>query len=257
MFFKRSATSFLRFAFHLFYNPFAFTYDPISALVSRGHWRDWTRAAIPHIVGTRVLEIPCGTGNLLLDLARAGYRPIGVDLSNTMLRISQGKVRAKHLPQVSLRAERSNLSNRDMETPALQRTQCGASVASSHKTLLAMTPPLVRARAQAMPFASAAFDSIVMTFPPSFVFDPDALAELRRILDANGRLIWVDAGRLLPHDAWSRALNAALNATGGEGNFERVASEALGRAGFESRVETVRDEESVVCVVIATKSSEQ
>ena len=210
--FRRFWIAFLRCAFHLFYNPFAFTYDPISALVSRGHWRNWTRAAIPHIVGARILEIPCGTGNLLLDLCNAGFHPIGIDLSSSMIRISRGKIR---------------------------HARCSA--------------PLLQARAQSLPLASQSFDSIIMTFPPGFVFDPRALAEFKHILKVNGRLIWVDGGRLLPRDAWSRALNAALNATDREGDFGRVASEALGRAGFEARVETLQDEASIVSVVIATK----
>ena len=83
----------LRFGFHLFYNPFAFTYDFVSAFVSRGRWRAWTRAAITRLQGARILEVPCGTGNLLLDLRAAGYAPVGVDLSASMLRITRGKLR--------------------------------------------------------------------------------------------------------------------------------------------------------------------
>jgi ubiquinone/menaquinone biosynthesis C-methylase UbiE len=210
MILRRALRPLLRTAFHLFYNPFAFTYDFVSALVSRGHWRDWTRAAIPHIVGRRVLEVPCGTGNLLLDLIAAGYQPIGVDLSPSMLRITRGKIKAN-------------------------------------------TSPLLRARVEMLPFAPAAFDSIVMTFPPGFVFDPRALAELCRVLNDRGRLIWVDAGRLLPQDSWSRALNWALDATSGDGDFDSVAVTTLSRAGFDSRVETARDEASIVKVVVATK----
>lgn len=205
--------AFLRLAFHLFYNPFAFTYDFVSAIVSRGHWRAWTRAAIPRIVGTRVLEVPCGTGNLLLDLSAAGYAPIGVDLSAAMIRIARSKV---------------------------QRTHAHARI--------------VRARVQALPFARGAFDSIVMTFPAHFIFDPRAFAEMHRVLDDGGRLIWVDAGRLLPHDLWGRVLNRALDAVSGEGHFARVASELPARAGFEAQIEWVRDDASVVAVVTAANS---
>ncbi len=94
----------LRFAFHLFYNPFAFTYDFVSGVVSRGRWRAWTRQAIPRIAGSRVLEVPCGTGNLQLDLAAAGYRPVAVDLSPAMLKITRGKLRRADLDLRLLRA---------------------------------------------------------------------------------------------------------------------------------------------------------
>lgn len=214
--FQRLWVTFIRFAFHLFYNPFAFTYDFVSAGVSRGHWRAWTRAAIPHLVGTRILELPCGTGNLLLDLGAAGYAPVGVDLSASMLEITQKKMR---------------------------RTKLNA--------------PIARAMAQAQPFRDQAFDSIVMTFPPNFVYDPRALAEFHRVLADNGHLVWVDAGRLLPRDAVSRALDRALDAVSGSGvPFADFACAALARAGFGARIETVRDDASVVLVVVATKRAE-
>ncbi len=205
--------TFLRIAFHLFYNSFAFTYDLVSAIVSRGHWRGWTRAVLPHIVGARVLEIPCGTGNLLLDLRAVGYAPIGVDLSAAMLDITRGKFR---------------------------RARANA--------------PILCARVQALPFPNRAFDSITLTFPPGFARDPRAFAELRRVLDDGGRLIWVDAARLLPRDGVSRLLNVALDAVGGSGiSFEDFAREMLACAGFASKIERVQDDASVVIVVIATK----
>ncbi len=211
--FRRVWLAFLRFAFYQFYTTFAFTYDFVSAVVSRGHWRAWTRAAIPRIVGTRILEIPCGTGNLLIDLVAAGYAPIGVDLSPSMLRITQEKIRR---------------------------------VGAIHVTPL-------RARAQALPFPDRSFDSIIMTFPPGFVHDPLVFAEFHRLLADDGRLIWVDAGRLLPHDFYSRLLNRAFDAVGGDYDFSRGAKDLLARAGFNAKIETVRDEVSTVMIAIATK----
>ena len=214
--------AFLRLAFHLFYNSFALTYDLVSVIVSRGHWRAWTRAALQYIVGTRVLEIPCGTGNLLLDLRAAGYAPIGVDLSAAMLNITRSKFSRVAHP------ERNAVESQGV--------------------------PILRARVQALPFPTGAFDSITMTFPPGFVRDQCAFAELRRVLDDDGRLIWVDAARLLPRDGVSRLLNAALDAVGGSGMaFEDFAREILSRAGFASKIERMQDDTSVVIVVIATK----
>ncbi|MCI0475347.1 MAG: methyltransferase domain-containing protein [Anaerolineales bacterium] len=205
--------SFLRLAFYLFYSQFAFTYDFVSAFVSRGQWRAWTRAALPYLVGTRVLEIPAGTGNLLLDLRAAGYAAIGADLSAAMLNITRAKFR--------------------------------------HDSSAAK---ILRARVQALPFPNRAFDSITMTFPPGFVRDPRAFAELARVLADEGRLIWVDAARLLPRDGVSRALNVALDAVGGSGiSFEDFARAMLARAGFESQVDRVQDDASIVSVVIATR----
>lgn len=206
-------STFLRLAFHLFYNSFAFTYDWVSALVSRGQWRAWTRAALPYLRGTRVLDIPAGTGNLLLDLRAAGYCAIGADLSAAMLNITRAKFR-RH----------------------------------------AAHAPIVRARVQQLPFAARAFDAITLTFPPGFVREPRAWAELARVLSDDGRLIWVDAARLAPRDAWSRALNRALDAVGGSGiPFYDFARTLLASVGLDARVERVQNATSCVMVVSVTK----
>jgi ubiquinone/menaquinone biosynthesis C-methylase UbiE len=203
----------IRFAFHHFYNTFAFTYDAVSALVSRGEWREWARAALPFLRGPRVLDLACGPGNLLLDLARGGYAVIGADLSASMLRITREKFR------------RANLN-----------------------------PRLVRARAQDLPFRARSFDSLVLTFPPGFIFDPRALAEIRRVLAEDGRMVWVDAGRLYPRGAWSRFLNWALDFTN-TGTGLDPAFDFLTRAGFEFRVEQIRREKSSVSVIVAHKAN--
>ncbi len=212
---RRAWLRFLRYAFHLFYNRFAFTYDAVSAIVSLGHWRAWTRTAIPRITGSRVLEVPCGTGNLLLDLIAAGYAPVAVDLSPSMLRIARGKL------QGAYKATR-----------------------------------LVRASVQALPFQAQAFDSIVMTFPPGFVREPQTWAELNRVLDDRGRLIWVDAARLLPHGWASRLVQGFVSLVEGtpqEGEFIAAAGELFKRSGFEPTFETIRDTASLVIIGTGTK----
>ncbi len=53
---------FLRWAFGRFYREFAWTYDLVAAIVSRGHWRHWIVAAVPWLQGDAVLELGSGTG---------------------------------------------------------------------------------------------------------------------------------------------------------------------------------------------------
>jgi ubiquinone/menaquinone biosynthesis C-methylase UbiE len=73
----------LRFGFRLLYNELAFTYDMVSAVVSLGAWRCWTRAALRQLASDGlILELAHGTGNLQLDLAAAGRRSVGFDLSS-------------------------------------------------------------------------------------------------------------------------------------------------------------------------------
>ncbi len=82
----------LRWGFGLLYNQLAWTYDAVAWLVSLGQWQTWTRCVLPFLRGSRVLELAHGTGNLLPELAAAGHRPTGFDLSPAMGRIAGRKL---------------------------------------------------------------------------------------------------------------------------------------------------------------------
>jgi ubiquinone/menaquinone biosynthesis C-methylase UbiE len=201
----------LAIAYRLLYNELAWTYDWVSWFVSQGHWRRWQQAAIPRLRGPRVLEVACGTGDLLLDLTAAGFACFGVDLSPQMVRIASKKLR-----------------------------RCGVSMA------------LCRARAQALPFRSEVFDSVVLTFPPGFVREPRVLAEFRRVLVPHGRVVVVDAGRLRRRDPWSRFLNWAIGYTG-EGIVQVTQSQVLERADFVTHEELDEDSWVAVNVIVGQK----
>lgn len=204
------------------YTHLAFAYDWVSVCVSRGEWRAWTRAAIPFIQGTRVLEIAFGTGNLHLDLYAAGITPSGIDLSPQMHALTQKKFRAQKKGR----------------------------------------PRLVRARVQQLPFPDAHFSSLVMTFPPGFVQDLEALREMWRVLEPRGVLLWVDAPQIYPRDPWSRFLKWLFQTTGGCANAETdeiavMLREAHGRAlekMFAWRTARVELRHSAVHVFIGTKN---
>lgn len=83
----------VRFGFRLLYNEMAWTYDPVSWVASLGEWRAWQRAALPFLVGERVLEIAHGPGHMLLALAREGREVVGLDLSPYMGRQAQRRLR--------------------------------------------------------------------------------------------------------------------------------------------------------------------
>ena len=81
------------FGFRLLYHECAFSYDFISFAVSLGHWRRWQRAALRFLPENgAVLELAHGTGQTQLDLLRAGYRCVGIDLSPNMGRLARRKL---------------------------------------------------------------------------------------------------------------------------------------------------------------------
>ena len=58
------------------------------------------------------------------------------------------------------------------------------------------TVPLVQSAVQALPFATAVFDTILSTFPTDYIVDPATLASVHRLLKADGRFIIVPEGHL-------------------------------------------------------------
>ena len=84
----------IAFGFRLLYNELAWLYDPVSWVVSLGQWRRWQQTALAYMPAAgSVLEVGFGPGHLLADLAAAGHRPVGLDLSPYMLRLAQRRFR--------------------------------------------------------------------------------------------------------------------------------------------------------------------
>jgi ubiquinone/menaquinone biosynthesis C-methylase UbiE len=72
---------------------------------------------------------------------------------------------------------------------------------------------LVRAIAQSLPFPSAAFDSIVATFPSEYIADRAALAEAWRVLRPAGRVVIVLAAAFASDGLYERLVALAYRLT--------------------------------------------
>jgi ubiquinone/menaquinone biosynthesis C-methylase UbiE len=149
------------------YHELAGGYDLISRIVSAGAWPAWRRSILPHIRGSRLLEIGFGTGELLAELDAAGESgPVPAGLGEE---------------PAAVRGQRSvfglELSPEMQAVTARRLARGGLSV------------PRVMAPAQAMPFASGAFDTVVATFPAPYILEPATLSECARVLRPGGRLI--------------------------------------------------------------------
>jgi len=214
----------VRFGFWLLYNPFAFTYDFVSWIVSMGEWREWQRAAFDHVPHEGwILDLAHGTGNLQLDMATRGMQSIGYDLSRSMGRIARRKL---------LRAKR----------PAR----------------------LARGMAQRMPFADGVFSGIVSTFPSDFIVAEATIRECYRVLAADGALVIVPSAAFTGGGMIRRLLEFAYRVTGqqtgGDVNaafithMEAFARERFAPYGFEVRVASKKLKRSVAFVVVARKT---
>mgnify|MGYP002713188373 CR=1 FL=1 len=146
----------IRFGFRLLYNELAFTYDWVSKIVSLGDWRCWQRAALDFLPDAA----------FVLELAHG-----------------TGDI------QLDLHAAGYRTIGFDLST-AMGR------IASRKMRKHDVVPRLVQGRAQKLPFAEAAFDAIVCTFPTPFMMQSETLTEANRVLKAGGVLIVVTNGQL-------------------------------------------------------------
>lgn len=133
------------------YNELAWMYDPISWVVSGGKWAGWRNEVITHITGERVLELGFGTGELLIALHRCGFTVYGLERSQAMHKITTCKLQQQEILSI----------------------------------------PRVCGLAQHLPYPSNYFDTVVATFPSGYIFDPNTLIEVKRVLrspDADGSI---------------------------------------------------------------------
>ena len=111
---------------------------------------------------------------------------------------------------------------------------------------------LVCGRAQALPWPSGYFDSVVMTFPAGFAIQVATLREIRRVLRAGGRLIIVDGARL-NDDLYGRLVNLAFRATHGGGGDVSSLMTLYEQAGFAMTCEVHQWPDSSVKILVGAK----
>ncbi len=113
-------------------------------------WYELVREQVGNVAGLRILEVACGRGGFVRELARSGAHVTGCDFSLTALRVGQAKLRAQ--------------GN-------------GTSAA------------LIQGDAQALPFADESFDVIVSCETIEHVPDAQkALREMWRIARPGAKL---------------------------------------------------------------------
>jgi ubiquinone/menaquinone biosynthesis C-methylase UbiE len=117
---------------------------------------------------------------------------------------------------------------------------------------------LVRGLAQALPFPTAAFDTVAATFPADYIFSKHTLDEAYRVLTPEGRLVILPMAWLTGNRPLERLVKWAMRVTGETtempGQLPEEVQERFAASRFEVRRETVKLPKSVVTVIVAKKT---
>jgi ubiquinone/menaquinone biosynthesis C-methylase UbiE len=195
-------------------------FDPVMAVTTRERrWRG--RVADEALMSTpaTILDIGCGTGTLLVELARRNpdARVAGLDGDPDILQRAAGKARAA-----------------------------------------AVEVELLNGMADSIPLENSSVDSVTSTLVFHHL-SPDAkartLAEIRRVLRPDGRLVIADYGR--PHDPLMRAAFLYVQLLDGVQNTRQHAAgqlpDLIAKAGFHvGSVDRLRTISGTLELLVAT-----
>jgi len=80
------------------YHDFAYLYDYLMSDAPYGSWQQFVKRCLERYGregAKRLLDVGCGTGELSIRLAQEGFEVTGIDLSEDMLTVAQGKTEEK------------------------------------------------------------------------------------------------------------------------------------------------------------------
>ncbi|NIS79435.1 MAG: methyltransferase domain-containing protein [Anaerolineales bacterium] len=112
---------------------------------------------------------------------------------------------------------------------------------------------VVRARAQRLPLAGEIFFQVVSTFPSEFIFDPDTLAEIWRVLKPGGVAVVVGVAKITGKSIPDRIANWLYRVTGQSGEPGDGWEQPLRRLGFSVHLERVEQPRATVLRLMARK----
>lgn len=121
--------------------------------------------------------------------------------------------------------------------------------------------PVIRARAEQLPFSAAVYDTVLATFPTQFIVEQATLYAVQRILKPGGVMLIVPQAELTGSGLLTRFVEGLYAITGqrrhqdpgGADYFGNYFAESFSMAGFILETKKIEMENSEVTVLIAEK----
>lgn len=150
--------------FYRAYHAWPRFYSGITQLFSIGQWERWQNRVFEDLNGHTILEVGVGPGKLLVRLVKKGFKVTGIELRRGMADEARRRLRKD-----------------------------GYEVDILHQSVYHL------------PFRDSTFDCIVMTFVLAEIIQLDkAIAELKRVLKAHGKIIVIAGGMPLDNNPVAR-----------------------------------------------------
>jgi ubiquinone/menaquinone biosynthesis C-methylase UbiE len=208
----------LAFFFKHLYHGFAWAYDLVAGFVSLGNWKKWILEILPLLQGSMILELGFGPGHLQAALLNKRLIAYGVDES-----IQMGRMTVRRLSRMDIKQS--------------QR--------------------IVRARAEAIPYPGGNFETVVATFPTPFIFLPETITEIARVLRKDGKLVILLAAKPTGRNLSDRFITWLFAITG-ESPPDQISVSALTEpfttAGLTADAAWLQGENCKLLVVTAIKT---
>lgn len=113
--------------------------------------------------------------------------------------------------------------------------------------------PLVRCRAQALPFRSGSFDGAVATFPTDYILDLNTLREVARVMSERGRLVVVAGAQRKGPQPNPHFIDWLHRITGQDGTEPGGHKSIFDQAGMLARIEHQSVGDGTVILIVAEK----
>lgn len=142
------------------------------------------------------------------------------------------------------------LLNRNLTLFAIDES---AQMGKIAKRRIGAAQKLSRGLAQSLPYQNESFDCIISTFPTEYIFNPQTLSEVKRVLRNGGRLIVLPA-------AWPKSglLQWLYKITGeNQGSLDEIIKTRMEQpfknAGFQTEIKIIEVKSGRLLMVIANK----
>ena len=124
-----------------------------------------------------------------------------------------------------------------------------AKIANKRIIKRGLSPGIIRGLAQTIPLANDCIDQVVMTFPAEFIFNPETISEIHRVLVQGGTAIVLPLAWITGQTPIERVFAWINHITGETPEWDEKSIEPLKKMGFDITWEMIEYPSSKVLII--------